>query len=157
MKNKAKVTLNLSSNIVGDFNDKSNFLHNLLLSNTQVSYTTFTNNSSAKTQLHKIVQSGGILGRLLGPLLKGVLPLIGNLLKPLAKTVLITLRLYGAASATDTAIHKKIFGSGFTTLIISLEDIMKVVNSLEDFGLLMKGVHETIEKENKKEDFSECY
>ena len=55
MKNKAKVTLNLSSNIVGDFNDKSNFLHNLLLSNTQVSYTTFTNNSSAKTQLHKIV------------------------------------------------------------------------------------------------------
>ena len=49
------------------------------------------------------------------------------------------------------------FGSGFTTLIISLEDIMKVVNSLEDFGWLMKGVHETIEKENKKEDFSECY
>ena len=93
MKNKTKVTLNLSSNIVGDFNDKSNFLHNLLLRNTQVSYTTFTNNSSAKTQLHKIVQSRGILGRLLGPLLKTVLPLMGNLLKPLAKTVLITLRL----------------------------------------------------------------
>ena len=82
---------------------------------------------------------------------------MGNVLKPLAKSVLIPWKLTAAASAADTAIHKKMFRSGFTTLIISLEDIMKVVNSLEDFGLLMKGVHETIEKENKKEDFSEFY
>ena len=78
---------------------------------------TFENNSSAniklsKTQLHKIGQSGGFLGRLLGPLLKTGLPLIGNVLKPLAKSVLIPLGLTAAASATDTAIHKKMFGPG---------------------------------------------
>ena len=81
------------------------------------------NNSSAnielsKTQLHKIGQSGGFLGRLLGPLLKTGFPLIRNLLKPLAKSVLIPKGLKAAASTTDTAIHKKMFRSGMTTLII---------------------------------------
>ena len=60
---------------------------------------------------------------------------MGNMLKPLAKSVLIPLRLTATASATDATIHKKMFGSGFTTLIISneeMEDIMKVVKSLED-------------------------
>ena len=72
----------------------------------------FANNSSAniklsKTQLHKIGQSGGFLGRLLGPSLKTGLPLIGNVLKPLAKSVLIPLELTaGAPAATDAAIHK---------------------------------------------------
>ena len=61
--------------------------------------------------MHKIRQSGGFLGRLLGPLVKVGLPVIGNVLKPLAKSVLIPLRLTAAASTTDAAIHKKMFGS----------------------------------------------
>ena len=63
-----------------------------------------------------------------------------------------------ATSATDAAIHKKLFGSGFTTLIISneeMEDIMRIVEPLEDFGLLIKDVSETIKNKakNKKEGF----
>ena len=84
--------------------------------------------------MHKIGQSGGYLGRLLGPLLKTRLSLIGNVLKPLAKSVLIPLRLTAAASATDAAIHKKMSGSGKATLIISnkeMHDIMKIIKSLE--------------------------
>ena len=116
----------------------------------------------SKTQLHKIGQSGGFLCRLLVPLVQAGLPLLGNIPKPLAKSVLIPLGLMAAASATDAAIHKKLFGSGFTTLIISneeMEDIMKIVKSLEDSGLLIKGVSETIKNKakEKKEDFSECY
>ena len=57
--------------------------------------------------MHKIGQSGGFLGRLLGPLLKTGLPLIGNVLKPLAKSVLIPLGLTAAASAAAAGIHKK--------------------------------------------------
>ena len=82
------------------------------------------------------------------------MPLIGNVLKPLAKSVLIQLGLTAAASATDTAIHKKKFGSGFTTLIISNEemnDTMKIVKFLEEFGLLIKGVSETIKNEAKEQ------
>ena len=119
IKNRTKVTLNLSSNVDGDSNDGNNFPHKLSLTNTQVLKLSkaFANNSStniklSKTQLHKIGQSGGFLGRLLGPLLKTGLPLIGNVLKPLAKSVLIPLGLTAAASATDAAIHKKMFGSG---------------------------------------------
>ena len=70
--------------------------------------------------------------RLLGPLLKIGLPLIGKVLKPLAKSILIPLGLTGAA--TESAIHKEYFWSAFTTLIISneeLNDIMKIVKSLE--------------------------
>ena len=101
-----------------------------------------------------IVQSGGFLGRLLGPLLKTGLPLIGNVLKQLAKIVLIPLGLTAAASATNAAIHKKMLESGFTCLIISneeMEDIMKIVKSLEDSGLLIKGVSETIKNEVKEQ------
>ena len=57
----------------------------------------------------------------MGPLLKTGLPLMGNVLKPLAKSVLIPLGLMAAASATDVAIYKKIFGSGRTILMISHE------------------------------------
>ena len=115
-----------------------------------------------KTQLHKIGQSGGFLGRLLGPLLKTGLPLIGNLLKPLGKSVLIPLGLTAVASATDAPIQKKIYGSGTTTSIISneeMKDITKIVKPLEDSGLLIKGVSETIKmkQKNKKEDFFQCY
>ena len=112
--------------------------------------------------MHKIGQSGGFLGRLLGPLLKTGLPLIGNILKSLAKSILIPLGLSAAASATDAAIHKKMFGSGNTTLIISnkeMNDIINIIKSLEESELLIKGVSETIKNKAKqqKEDFSECY
>ena len=77
-----------------------------------------------------------------------------NVLKPLAQSVLIPLGLAAAASATDAAIHKKMFGSGVTTFIISIEemnDIMKIVKSLEEPGLLIKNVSETIENEAKEQ------
>ena len=97
--------------------------------------------------MHNIVESGGFLSRLLEPLLKTGFPLIGNVLKTLAKSVLILLGLTAAGSATYAAIHKKMFGSGFTTLIISNEEIndfMKIVKSLEEPGLIITGVSKTI-------------
>ena len=54
-----------------------------------------------------MIQSGGFLGRLLGPLLKTGLPLIKNVIKPLPKSVLLPLGLAVAASAADAGIHKK--------------------------------------------------
>ena len=63
-----------------------------------------------------MIQSGGFLGRLLDPLLKTGLPLIKNVLTPLAKSVLVPLGLTAAASAADAGIHKRILGSGITTL-----------------------------------------
>ena len=98
--------------MVGD--DEINFPHKLLLTNRQVSNLrkTFANNSSidiklSKTQLSKMIQLGGFLGRLLGLLLKTGLPLIKNVIKPLAKSVLIPLGLTAAVSAADAGIHKK--------------------------------------------------
>ena len=88
----------------------------------------------SKTQIVKIIQSAGFLGKLLGPLLKTGLPLIKNVIKQIAKSALIPLGLTAAASATDAEIHKKILGSGTTTLIISNEEmngIMKIVQALE--------------------------
>ena len=89
-------------------------LHKLLLTNTQLSrlHKDFANGSSAniklsKTQLHKMGQSRVFLARILGLLLKTGLPLIGNVFKPLTKSILIPLGLTAVASATDTAIHKK--------------------------------------------------
>ena len=75
------------------------------------------------------------LQRLLRSLLKAGLSLVGNLLKPLAKSVLIQLGLTAAASTADAAIHEKMFGSHVTTLIISNEEmnyIMKIVKSLKN-------------------------
>ena len=160
IKNETEVVLRLSSNMIGD--NETNFLHKLLLTNRQVSNLrkAFANHLSAdiklsKTQLSKMIQSGGFLGRLLGPLLKAGLPLIKNVIKPLAKSVLIPLGLTAAASAADAGIHKKILGSGNnTTLIISnkdMDDLIKIVKSLEDSGLLLKGVTGSIENEVKKQ------
>ena len=87
-----------------------------------------------------MIQSGGFLSRLLGPLLKTVLPLIKNVIKPLAKSILVPLGLTAATSAADAGMHKNVLESGnTTTLIISnnrIEDIIKIVKSLEDSGLL---------------------
>ena len=110
-----------------------------------------------------MIKSGGFLGRLLGPLLKAGLTLIKNVIKSLAENVLIPLGLTAAASAADAGIHKKILGSGphssssashNTTLIISnneMEDIIKIVKSLEDSGLLLKRVTETVQNEVKEQ------
>ena len=88
-----------------------------------------------------MIQSGVFLGRLLGPLLKTGLPLIKIVNELLAKSVLIPLGLTAAAAAAG--MHKRILGSGnnSTTLIISndeMEEIMKIVKSLKDSGLLLQ-------------------
>ena len=145
----------------GNSDDKTNFPHELLLTNKQVANfrKAFVNNSSpdiklSKTQLSKMIQSGGFLGRLLGPLLNTGLPLMKNVIKPLAKGVLIPLGLTAAASAADAGIHEKILGSGNITLIISndeMEDIIKKFKSLEDSGLKLKGVGEAIQNDAKEQ------
>ena len=157
IQNDIEVTLKISSNVVGDSNDESYFPYKFLLINTQVSKLckAFGNGSSAniklsKTQLHQIGQLG-----LLGPLLKTRLPLIGKVLKPLAKSVLIPLGLTAPASATGVAIHRKIFGSDVTTLIITNEemnDSMKLIKSFEESSLLIKGVGKSIKNEAKEQN-----
>ena len=103
-----------------------------------------------------IFQKGGFFGRLLGPLLRTGLPLMKSVIKPLAKSVLIPLGLTAAASAVDGRIHKKILGPGHSniTLIIAddeMDDILKIVKSLEDSGVLLKGVSATIQHEAKEQ------
>ena len=133
----------------------------MLLTNAQVSRLRkdFANGSSAniklsRTQLHQIGQSEGFLRKLLTPLLKPKLPLIQNVLKSLAKSVLVPLGLTAATLATDEAIHKEMFGSGNTTLIISNEEvtyIMKIVKSPEGSAFPIKSVSKTIRNEAKKQ------
>ena len=151
--------------MIGSSNDETNFPHKVLLNNKQVSkfIEGFANGSSvniklSKTQLYEIGQSRRFLGRLLAPLLKNGFPLIGNLLKPLAKRILIPLGLTEGASATDVAIPKKLFGFGFTTIVSNekMKDILKIVKSREESGLSKKNASETIKmKQNKKWRFIE--
>ena len=162
IKNETDVVLRISSNMVGDSNDNTNFPYELLLTNRKVANIrkAFADHSSidiklSKTQLSKMIQSGGFLGNLLcklaGPLMKVAMPLAKNVLAPLV--------LSAAMSAIDGSIKKKMFGSGATkgagttTLIISndeMDDILKIVKSLENSGLLLKGVSETIQHEAKE-------
>ena len=170
IKNENDIVLRLSSNMVGNSNDNTNFPHELLLTNRQVANIrkAFAKNTSidiklSKSQLSKMIQAGGFLSRRLGPLLKTGLPLMKSVIKALAKSGLIPLGLTAAASAADAGIHKKILGSGKrpldsalphnnTTLIISndeMDEILKIVKSLEDSVVLLKGVSETIQHEAK--------
>ena len=147
--------------MIGNSDDKINFQHELSLTNRQAANLreAFANNSSSdikvsKSQLSNTLQSEGFLGRRIDPLLKPGLPLMKNLMKPLAKSVLIPIGLSAASPAADSEIHKKILRSGTTTLIISndeTEDIIDIVKSLEDSGLLLKGVSETIQNETKEQ------
>ena len=101
-----------------------------------------------------MIQSGGFRGRLLGPILKPALTSMKNVIKSLAKSVLIQLGLTVTASTADAGIHKNISGSGPTALIISndkMEDIMKIVKSLKELRLLLKGISETIQNEAKEQ------
>ena len=101
-------------NMIGNSDDEINFPHKLLLTNRQVANLrkAFANNSStdikvSKTQISKMIQSGGFIGTLLGPLLKKGLTLMKNVMKPLVKSVLIPLGLTAEASAADAGVHKK--------------------------------------------------
>ena len=114
IKNETDVVLRLSSNMIGNSDDETNFPHKLLLTNRQVTNLrkafpnyVLTDIKLSKTQLSKIIHSGGFLGKLLGPLLRTRLPLLKNLIKPYAKSVLIPFGLTAAASAADARIHKK--------------------------------------------------
>ena len=111
--------------------------------------------------MYKIGQSGGVLGRILAPLLKCGFYLMYNVLKQLTKNVLTPLG-FTPGFATNTAVHEKIFGSSTypidlakqTKLIISNEemnDIMKIVKPIEETGLLIKGISETFQNESKKQ------
>ena len=113
----------------------------------------FTDLTTLKAQISKIIQSGGFLGSLLsklaGPLMKIAVPLAKNILAPLGITA--------AASAIDAGIQKKIHCSETTILIISnrqTNNMMKILQALEDSNILSKGVTKTIKKKqkNKKDD-----
>ena len=91
IKDETDVVLRISSSMVGNSGDNTNFPQELLLTNRQVSnlHKAFANHLStdiklSKTQLSKMIQSGGFLGKLLGPLLKTGLPLMKSVIKPLA-------------------------------------------------------------------------
>ena len=144
--------------MVGNSHDKTNFPHRLLLTDAQVSRLckAFVNHSPAriklsKPRLLKMVQLEGLLGSLFGPLLKTGLFLIKNTLKTIAKSILIPLEL--TAAATNAAHQKNVFGSGMSTLVISnkeLDDIMKIIKSFKESGLLIKAVSEKCSKRAKR-------
>ena len=144
--------------MIGNSGDNTNFPHELLLTNRQVANLrkAFAKNTLTDIKLSKIVQSRGLLRRLLGPLLRTGLPLMKSVIKPLAKSVLLPLGLTAAAAA-DAGIHKKILGFGHnnkTTLIISndeMDNLLQIVKSLEDAGVLLKGISEIIQNEAKEQ------
>ena len=85
---------------------------------------------------------------------KCCIPLTKNVLTSLVKNVLLQLELTVATSATDRPIRKKIYGSGIETQLISNEetdDNIKILKSLEESGLLIQGVSETIQNEEKEQ------
>ena len=113
VKNKTGTTLRMSLKM---FNE-NDLPQDLLLTTRQKTKirNSFHNNMStdlklSKAQISKIIQSGGFLGRLLGPLLKTGLQLIKNVTKTLAKSVLISLGLTATTSEADAGIHKKNIG-----------------------------------------------
>ena len=102
-----------------------------------------------KAQIKKLKQSGGFLGKLLsklaGPLMKVAFQLAKNVLAPLGLTA--------AMSATDGSIQKKIHGSGVKLIIEQedMKDIMKIIKTLENSGILLKGLSKTIKNETKEQ------
>ena len=108
IKNETDVVLRLSSNMIGNSDDETNFSHKLVLTNRQVANlrkafakNTSTDTKLSKAQLSTMIQSGGFLSRLLGPLLRTGLPLMKSVIKPLAKSVLVPSGVTAAASAAD--------------------------------------------------------
>ena len=144
--------LRLSSNPIGNSDDEANFRHELLLTNRYVANLrkAFANYTSSDIKLSKAQLTKMQKGGFLAPLLKSGLALLKSVIKTLAM-----LGLTAAASATDAAIHKKVLGSGnHTTLIISnddMQDLLKIVKSLEDSGILLDGINETVKNEVKQQ------
>ena len=103
----------------------------------------------SKAQIKKLIKSGGFLGKLLsklvGPLTKVALPLAKNVLAPLGLTTVM--------SAIDGSIQKKVHGSGVKLIIEQkdMNDIIKIIEALENSGVLLKGVSKTIENETKEQ------
>lgn len=142
------------------------FLHNLLFSDRQVASLckAFANNPSRyeiikDSQLLKMIESGGFLGGLLGLLLKVGLPFTKNIGKE-------CVGLTAVVSVVDAGIRQNILGSrtsvSGTILIMQNEElkhIMKIVRSLENSGIMIKAVTQTIESETKERrvDFLVCY
>ena len=147
-KNWTDVVLRLSSNMVGNSNNEANFPRNLFLTNRQILILrkAFANHTSIDIKLSKPqwtkMHKGEIL-QFLMTLLKSGLPLLKSAVKPLGMLVLTA-----AASATDAAINRKIFGSGNQiTLTISnddMQDLLKIVKPLEHSGILSDGITETV-------------
>ena len=111
IKNETDVVLRISSNTVSNSNDNTNFPHELLLTNRQAANIrkAFAKNTSidiilSKTQLSKMIQSGGfsgnLLGKLAGPLMKVAMPLAKNVLTPLG--------ISAAMSAIDGSINNNL-------------------------------------------------
>ena len=149
IKNRTDMILRLPLNMVGNSDDEANFPNRQILSLRKA----FANHTSvdiklSKAQLTKI-QKGGFF-KFLIPLLKSGLLLLKFVVKPLGM-----LGLTAAASTTDAAINKKNLGSGgHTTLIISnddMKDFLKIVKSLEDSGILLDGITETVKNEVKEQ------
>ena len=155
IKNGTDIVLKLSSNMVGNSDDEAHFPRKLLLTNRQTLSLRKAFNSHTladikfpKAQLTKM-QKGRFL-KFLMPLLKSGLPSLKSVVKPL-----VMLGLTAPASATDASINKKILASGNrTTLIISnddMQDLLKIVKSLEDSGILLNGITETVKTEVKEQ------
>ena len=152
VKSNERRTLRMSARM---FNG-NNLPHELLLTARQTTKlrNSIENNMStdiklSKAQISKIIQSGKFLGKILGLLLKTGLPLLKSVIKPLG-----LLHLTAASSAIDAGVQKKIYGSGITTLVISNEemnDIMKIIQTLEDSNILLKRVTKTIKNETKEQ------
>ena len=155
VKKKTGATLKMSLKML----DGNDLPHDLLVTTRQKAklQNAFNNNMStdlilSNAKFSKIIQSGGFLGSLLsklaGPLMKVEIPL--------AKNVLGSFGITAAASGIDTGMQKKIHGSGCpspTTLIISnkeMNDIMKIVQGLDDYNILLKGVTKTIKNKTRR-------
>ena len=146
VRNKTGKTLRMNFKML----DGNGLPHELLLTTRQK--TKLRNaflSADSKAQISKIIQYGGFLGswlsKLADPLMKIAVPLAKDILAPLGITA--------AASAIDAGIQKKIHDSGTTTLIISnkeMNDMTKIVQTLEDPNILLKGVTKTIKNKAKE-------
>ena len=140
---------------IKNFN-KDELRHELLLTTRQNTKlrNAINNNLAAdiklsKAQIKKLIQSGGFLGKLLsiltGPLMKAPMPLAKNVLSPLGLTA--------AMSAIDGGTQKKKRGEGIKLIIKQedMNDIIKIIEALENSGILLKGVSKMIENETKEQ------
>ena len=152
VKNKQGTTLRMNARM---FNG-NNLPHGLFLTTRQTTKlrNEIENNMStdiklSKAQISKIIQSGGFLAKILGPLLKTGLPLLKSVIKSLG-----LLSLTAASSAIDASVQKNIFGSGTNPLVISneeMDDILKILQALEDSNILLKGMTKTIKNETREQ------